>query len=309
VVAALGDRVRFWTTLNEPWCSAFLGYGSGQHAPGRHDAAGAVAAAHHLLLGHGLATEALRAHGAAQVGITLNLYPVIPLDDDPAVRDAARRVDGLHNRLFLDPLLRGAYPADVRQDLSAVTDFGFERPGDAELIAAPLDLLGVNYYTRHVVTTSSLPGSAVVTTLPPEGPWTAMGWGVDAAALLDLLRRVHRDHGEVPLYVTENGAAYHDEIAPDGAVHDPERTAFLAAHVEACAAAIAEGIPLRGYFVWSLLDNFEWAHGYDQRFGIVHVDYATQKRRVKDSGRWYAELLRAHREASMTGARIPEPGY
>jgi beta-glucosidase len=136
-----------------------------------------------------------------------------------------------------------------------------------------------------------------------------MGWSVDAAALRDLLRRVHRDYGEVPLYVTENGAAYLDEVAPDGAVHDPERTAFLAAHVEACAAAIADGVPLRGYFVWSLLDNFEWAHGYDQRFGIVHVDFATQDRRVKDSGRWYAELLRAHREASMTGAPIPEPGY
>jgi beta-glucosidase len=296
--------VRFWTTLNEPWCSAFLGYGSGQHAPGRHDAAGSVAAAHHLMLGHGLAARALRGSGAAQVGITLNLYPVTPLDDDPAVLDAVRRVDGLHNRLFLDPLLRGRYPDDVRQDLAAVTDFGFEQPGDDELIAVPIDLLGLNYYTRHVVTTSSLPGSAGVVTLSPDGPRTGMGWGVDPGALLELLRRVHHDYGDVPLYVTENGAAYDDEVAPDGGVHDPERTAFLAAHVEACAAAVAEGVPLRGYFVWSLLDNFEWAHGYDQRFGIVHVDFATQDRRVKDSGRWYADLLRAHRRAQR-----PEPGY
>jgi beta-glucosidase len=309
VVAALGDRVRFWTTLNEPWCSAFLGYGSGQHAPGRHDAAGSVAAAHHLLLGHGLAAAALRSHGAEQVGITLNLYPVTPLDDDPAVLDAARRVDGLQNRLFLDPLLRGRYPADVRRDLAAVTDFGFVQPGDAELIAAPLDLLGVNYYTRHVVTTSPLPGSATVTTLSPDGPQTTMGWGVDAAALLELLRRVQRDYGDLPIYVTENGAAYDDEVAPDGGVHDPERTAFLAAHVAACAEAVGEGIPLRGYFVWSLLDNFEWAYGYAKRFGIVHVDFATQDRRVKDSGRWFAELLRAHRAASAAGPVPPEPGY
>jgi beta-glucosidase len=148
-----------------------------------------------------------------------------------------------------------------------------------------------------------------VATLSPDGPQTTMGWGVDAAALLELLRRVQRDYGDLPIYVTENGAAYDDEVAPDGGVHDPERTAFLAAHVAACAEAVGEGIPLRGYFVWSLLDNFEWAYGYAKRFGIVHVDFATQDRRVKDSGRWFAELLRAHRAASAAGPVPPEPGY
>ncbi len=292
--AALGDRVRFWTTMNEPWCSAFLGYSGGEHAPGRHEPAASVAAAHHLLLGHGLAVEALRGRGADQVGITLNLYPITPADAHPAVLDAARRVDGLHNRLFLDPVLRGSYPDDVREDLAAVTGFDFERPGDAATIAAPLDLLGVNYYTRLRVSTSALPGAAVVTTLPPEGDSTAMGWGVDADGLAETLRRVTREYGDIPLYVTENGAAYDDEPTDDGDVHDEDRTAYLAGHIEGCAGAIAEGVPLRGYFVWSLLDNFEWAHGYGKRFGIVHVDYATQERRVKASGRWYADFIRAH---------------
>jgi beta-glucosidase len=295
VVGALGDRVRFWTTLNEPWCSAFLGYASGAHAPGRHEPAASVAAAHHLLLGHGLAAQALRAGGAEQVGITLNFTPALPADDHPAVLDAARRVDGLHNRFFLDALVRGRYPDDVRADLAALTDFGFERDGDAATIAAPLDLLGVNYYTRQVVSTSAMPGAAVVETSPPEGRLTEMGWAVDPDGLGDLLRRLHREYGDLPLYVTENGAAFADEVAADDGVHDEERTAYLAAHLGSCAAAIADGVPLRGYFVWSLMDNFEWAHGYSKRFGVVHVDYATQQRRVKDSGRWYADLIRAHR--------------
>ena len=298
VVTALGDRVRFWTTLNEPWCSAFLGYASGAHAPGRHDPAAALAATHHLLLGHGLAAQALRARGAQQVGITLNLHPVRPLTDEPAVLDAARRVDGVQNRLFLDPVLRGGYPDDVRADLAGVTDFGFERPDDAATIAAPVDLLGVNYYTPFVVGTSAHPGAAVAALVPPSGPVTDMGWGVDATGLVEVLQRVQHDYGDVPLYVTENGAAYPDAVSADDAVHDPERTAYLAGHLSACADAIADGVPLRGYFVWSLLDNFEWAFGYSKRFGLVHVDYATQQRRVKDSGRWYADLIRRARPAA-----------
>ena len=290
-VAALGDRVRFWTTLNEPWCSAFLGYASGEHAPGRHDPGAAVAATHHLLLGHGLAVQALRARGAQQVGITLNLHAVRPLTDEPGVLEAARRVDGMQNRLFLDPVLRGHYPDDVRADLDVVSDFGFERPDDAATIAAPIDLLGVNYYTPLVVSTSAHPGAALASFVPPAGPITDMGWGVDASGLGEVLRRVHRDYGDLPLYVTENGAAYPDVVDADGAVHDPDRIAYLAGHLGACADALADGVPLRGYFVWSLLDNFEWAHGYSKRFGIVHVDYATQQRRIKDSGRWFADLI------------------
>jgi beta-glucosidase len=297
VVGALGDRVRFWTTLNEPWCSAFLGYASGDHAPGRHDPAASLAAVHHLLLGHGLAVPALRAGGAEQVGITLNLYPVHPAGDDPAVADAARRIDGLQNRIFLDPLFRGGYPDDVRTDLAGITDFGFERDGDEATIATALDLLGVNYYTPHVVGTSPFPGAAVAGLHAPQGPATAMGWGVHPPGLTEVLTRLHREYPGVPLYVTENGAAYDDEVSPDGAVHDPDRTSYVAGHLDACAAAIDAGVPLRGYFVWSLLDNFEWAHGYSKRFGVVHVDYATQERRVKDSGRWYADFIRRHGEA------------
>jgi len=298
VAEALGDRVRYWTTLNEPWCSSFLGYASGAHAPGRHEHDAAVAAVHHLLLGHGLGVQALRARGAEQIGITLNLAPMTPVDAHPAVADAVRRADGWQNRIFLDPLLRGAYPEDVRADLAGVTDFGFERDGDAATIAAPLDLLGVNYYQTQVVSTSPMPGTNLAALGPTETPLTAMGWGVDPEGLGDLLRRLTSDYGDLPLYVTENGSAYEDEVTPDGSIHDVERTSFLARHLASAQQAIADGVPLKGYFVWSLMDNFEWAHGYSKRFGVVHVDYATQQRRIKDSGRWYADFLRAHRERS-----------
>src|SRR3954447_20240039 len=298
VADALGDRVRYWTTLNEPWCSSFLGYASGAHAPGRHEHDAAVAAVHHLLLGHGLGVQALRARGAEQVGITLNLAPMTPVDDHPAVADAVRRADGWQKRIFLAPLLRGAYPDDVRADLAGVTDFSFEKDGDAATIAAPLDLLGVNYYQTQVVSTSPMPGTNLAALGPSETPLTAMGWGVDPEGLGDLLRRLQRDYGDLPLYLTENGSAYEDEVLPDGSIHDAERTSYLAALLASAQQAIADGVPLKGYFVWSLMDNFEWAHGYSKRFGVVHVDYATQQRRIKDSGRWYADFLRAHRERS-----------
>lgn len=292
---ALSDRIRFWTTLNEPWCSAFLGYASGEHAPGRHDQAASIAAVHHLLLGHGLAVQALRGHGVEQAGLTVNLYPVTPVDDDPAVLDVARRIDGLQNRLFLDPVLKGAYPEDVRADLAPLTDFAFERPGDAETIATPIDVLGVNYYSRHRATVSAMPGVAQGGVAGPHGDPTAMGWEVDPTGLTEILVRIKDDYREIPIYVTENGSAYDDEVV-DGAVHDVERTAYVASHVAACADAIEQGVPLKGYFLWSLLDNFEWAHGYAKRFGMVHVDYATQERTVKDSGRWYADFVRSHRD-------------
>jgi len=298
-VDALGDRVRFWTTLNEPWCAAFLGYAAGEHAPGRYEPAASVAAAHHLLLGHGLAVQALRAYsGDLEVGITLNLHPVRPASDAPAAVDAARRIDGMQNRVFLDPLLRGGYPADVRADLAGVSDFGFEQAGDAATIAQPIDLLGVNYYFPMVATTPAFPGSGTAVLRSPKGPVTAMGWTVDPDGLVAVLRRVRDDYGDVPVYVTENGAAYDDQVGPDGEVEDVERVAYLAGHVDACARAVREGLPLRGYFVWSLLDNFEWSYGTSKRFGIVHVDYATQQRTVKASGRWYADLIARHRHLS-----------
>ncbi|MDV9170100.1 GH1 family beta-glucosidase [Streptomyces sp. W16] len=292
---ALGDRVTHWTTLNEPWCSAFLGYGTGRHAPGRREPAAAVRAAHHLLLGHGLASEALR--DSARVGITLNLTHVTPLSTDPADLDAARRIDGMQNRLFLDPLLRGSYPADVLADLHEVTAFGHVHDGDLKRIGALPDHLGINYYAPMLVAGGTTPaqsayvGSPLVRIADGGRPRTAMGWEIDERGLLDLLLRLKADYPAVPLYITENGAAFDDMVEPDG-VHDTDRISYLDGHLRSCARAIGHGVPLKGYFVWSLLDNFEWSFGYGPRFGIVHVDYETQHRTPKDSARWYAEVIR-----------------
>jgi beta-glucosidase len=304
--AALGDRVRYWTTLNEPWCSAFLGYGSGVHAPGLQDGAAAVRAGHHLMLGHGLAVQALRAaRPEHQFGVTLNLYAVSPQTDSPADADAARRIDGLANRFFLDPILRGEYPADVLGDLRQVSDFGHIRDGDLAVISTPLSLLGINYYSRHVVAAqvsgaepepywrepSCWPGSEQVRFVTRGVPVTDMDWEIDAPGLLETLQRVHREHPDLPLYITENGAAFPDKLV-DGAVDDQDRLAYFDAHLRACQQAIASGVPLRGYFAWSLMDNYEWGWGYTKRFGLVHVDYDSQRRTPKSSARWYAEVIR-----------------
>jgi beta-glucosidase len=305
----LADRVSHWTTLNEPWCSAFLGYGSGVHAPGRREPLAAVQAAHHLMLGHGLAARALSAAGA-EVGITINLYAVSPASPRADDREAARRIDGLQNRFFADPLLRGRYPADVVRDLADVTRFEHVRDGDLQTISAPIDALGINYYSRHVVTgapsangsdghgggagTEGSPwvGSPAVGFVSRGLPVTAMGWEIDAAGLTEVLTRVHRDYPDVPLYVTENGAAFDDRPGPDGSVHDPDRVSYLDGHLRACADAVATGVPLKGYFCWSLFDNFEWSWGYTRRFGLVYVDYPTQARVPKTSARWYSGLIR-----------------
>ncbi|MFI6263996.1 GH1 family beta-glucosidase [Micromonospora sp. NPDC051006] len=313
VAEALGDRVRHWTTLNEPWCSAFLGYGSGVHAPGRTNGAEAVRAGHHLMLGHGLAVQALRAaRPQAEVGVTVNLYPVTPASDAPADRDAARRIDALANRFFLDPLLRGAYPADLLADLREVTDFGHVRDGDLATIASPLDLVGINYYSRHVVAAPVAPASSAssASSAEPGGPaascWpgsedvrfvhrgvpvTDMNWEIDAPGLVETLRRVHEEYTDLPLYVTENGSAFVDEVV-DGRVDDIDRLAYFDAHLRAAHAAIGAGVPLAGYFAWSLMDNFEWAWGYTKRFGMIYVDYDSQNRIPKSSARWYAEVIR-----------------
>lgn len=309
----LGDRVAGWITMNEPWCVALLGYAAGVHAPGRQDDAAAVRATHHSLLAHGLATEALRAQGARNVGIALNLYHVEAASDSEADRDAARRVDGIQNRLFLDPVLRGTYPADVLDDLAAVTDFGHVHDGDLELIGAPIDFLGINYYSLYTVAAGTDGGEldadaeAVGAHGAQRSPWvgsrnvvfrstgrprTAMGWEVASDGLREVLVRVAREYSPPPIYVTENGAAYVDEIQ-DGDVDDTERIAYVGGHLEACAEAIGAGVDLRGYFLWSLLDNFEWSWGYTRRFGIVHVDYASQVRTPKASARWYRQLLAA----------------
>jgi beta-glucosidase len=313
VHSALGDRVRYWTTLNEPWCSAFLGYSSGVHAPGRREPASAVRAAHHLMLGHGLATQAIRsANLANEVGISLNLYAVSPASDSAADLDAARRIDGLGNRLFLDPILLGRYPADVMADLRDVTDVDHVRDGDLRTIAAPLAMLGINYYSRHVVAApdpsspapeywrdqSNWPGSEIVRFVRQGLPRTAMDWEIDPPGLVETLRRVHDEYPELPLYVTENGAAFADQIASDGTVDDPERVSYLDGHLRACHEAVSAGIPLRGYFCWSLLDNYEWAWGYTRRFGLIYVDYPTQRRIPKTSASWYADVIRRNTLAS-----------
>ncbi|MER5641148.1 GH1 family beta-glucosidase [Kitasatospora sp. NPDC002227] len=317
VADALGDRVSTWITLNEPWCSAFLGYGSGVHAPGRADWADSLRAAHHLNLGHGLAVAALRAAlpADAKVGASLNLHAVRPLSGSPADLGAARRIDAVGNRVFTGPMLKGSYPEDLLADTAHLVDWQkLVHDGDLAEIARPVDLLGVNYYTPTVVSArpadhdpaadtsrddghgggaqSPWPGSEGVLFHKAPGDVTAMGWPIDPTGLTDLLLDLHRDHPGLPLLVTENGAAFEDTLTPDGAVHDHERITYLHAHLAALRAAITAGADVRGYFLWSLMDNFEWAYGYAKRFGLYRVDYATQLRTAKDSAHWYAEVIR-----------------
>lgn len=308
---ALGDGITAWITLNEPWCSAFLGYASGVHAPGRRLGTRAAHAAHHLLLGHGLAVDALRAADAsASVGVTLNLYSVRAASESAADRDAARRVDGLANRFFLEPVLTGRYPADVLEDLGEQEWFGARPSGDLAQISRPIDFLGVNYYSRHTVAAPAdegddpdvlglaFPGSEGVRAVDTGAPRTHMGWPVVPEGLVDVLEQAHALAPDLPLMVTENGAAYPDVVGADGQVDDPERTDYLAQHVEACATALERGVPLRGYFAWTLVDNFEWAWGFSRRFGVVHVDYETQRRTLKASGRWLRAFLRGDAAAA-----------
>jgi len=290
VSARLGDRVTHWITHNEPWVASWLGYGSGEHAPGRRSSADALAAAHHLLLSHGRATEVLRTGADTKVGITLDLIPMHPFEDTEADRDAVRKEDGFRNRWFLDPVLRGEYPSDVLERWAAILPAIAD--GDMRTIAARIDFLGVNYYRRHVVRADET-GSPVV--VEPEGvEQTAMGWEVYPEGLLELLVRLHEEYESPPLYVTENGAAF-DDTRSNGTVDDPERTSYIARHVDAMARAIERDVPLAGYFVWSLLDNFEWTRGYSKRFGIVYIDFQTLERVPKASYDWYRDFIAAQR--------------
>ncbi|MEV6950382.1 GH1 family beta-glucosidase [Streptomyces sp. NPDC051183] len=308
VAGALGDRVADWTTFNEPWCAAFLGYASGVHAPGRTDPAAALRAAHHFNLAHGLGVQALRSvlPRSAGVSLTLNLHAVRALTDSAADLDAARRIDALGNRIFLDPVFHGRLPEDLVRDTAGLTDWAFVRDGDLAVAAAPVDWLGVNYYSPTLVAAadpgppaasaagepSPWPGAeGRVRFVPAPGPRTAMDWPVDADGLYELLTRLRDELPGVPVLVTENGAAYEDYADPEGDVHDPQRIAYLHGHLAAVHRAIADGADVRGYFLWSLLDNFEWAYGYSKRFGIVHVDFASQRRTLKDSAHWYADVI------------------
>ncbi|GHD99317.1 GH1 family beta-glucosidase [Streptomyces alanosinicus] len=313
VAEALGDRVEQWITLNEPWCSAFLGYGSGVHAPGRTDPAAALRAAHHLNLGHGLAASALRAVMPArnEIAISLNSAVVRPLSPDPADLAAARRIDDLANGIFHGPLLHGAYPASLLAATASVTDWSYVHDGDTRAMHVPLDALGLNYYTPSLVSAASgstggpradghgasdhspWPGADDVRFHQTPGERTEMGWTIDPTGLYDLVMRYTREAPGLPLYVTENGAAYDDKPDPDGRVHDPERIAYLHGHLSAVRRAITDGADVRGYYLWSLLDNFEWGHGYGKRFGAVYVDYGTLERTPKSSARWYGEAARS----------------
>ena len=299
VVDRLGDRVAGWSTLNEPWCSAFLGYASGVHAPGVQDPRAAIAAVHHLLLGHGLAMPEIRAKAPnTPAGITLNPYPVQAATASEADLDAARRVDGLQNRIFADPVLRGEYPADMLADLAPFGLPELIKDGDLATISAPIDMLGINYYRGYLVSAgdpvegpTNWIGAEDVRFLQTGHPKTEMDWEVQPEGLLEVLVSHNRDYPGVPLYVTENGAAYPDQLTDDGTIRDTDRIAFLDGHLRACHQAIEQGVDLRGYFCWSLLDNLEWAEGYRRRFGLVHVDFQTQKRTPKESARWYANVI------------------
>jgi len=313
---ALGDRVEQWITLNEPWCSAFLGYGSGVHAPGRTDPEASLRAAHHLNLAHGLGTSALRSVMPARnsVALSLNSCPVRPFSpQDPADLAAARKIDDLANGVFHGPILHGAYPESLFAATELITDWSYVLDGDLRAINQPLDALGLNYYTPTLVSAADAPvagprtdGHGVSTHSPwpgaddvvfhqTPGERTEMGWTIDPTGLHELIMRYSREAPGLPLYITENGAAYDDKPDPDGRVHDPERIAYLHGHLSAVRRAITDGADVRGYYLWSLLDNFEWAYGYDKRFGLVHVDYQTQKRTIKGSGRRYADIIAAHR--------------
>jgi beta-glucosidase len=292
VAGELGDLVPLWVTLNEPWCSAFAGHLQGRHAPGLTGLDPALRAAHHLMLGHGLACQALRAgRGGGQVGIALNLTDVAPASADPRDADAAGRLDGHHNRWFLDPLLCGQYPADMLRWYGERADVSFCEVNDTELLAQPLDFLGVNYYEHMRVAANDSEPVHSARRQAATGPVTHAGSAIEPAGLTRVLRRVHDSYRPVPLYVTENGACFNDYADPTGSVNDVERVQYLSAYVGAAAQAIRDGVDLRGYYVWSLLDNFEWAHGYSRRFGLVYVDYRTQERIPKQSAHWYRDFI------------------
>lgn len=291
VVRKLGDRVHDWMTFNEPWVSAFMGHELGIHAPGHQNSAEAYATAHHHLLAHGWVLPVIRRDSpGCRVGIVLNLYPQHAASPSAADIQAARLADAKGNRWFLDPLAGRGYPQDLCEALHLNLDF--VQPGDMAAIAVPGDFLGVNYYTRHIARSEMVPESANErrTVFPNPHP-TTMGWEVYPEGLYELLTRLKAEYPFPAYYITENGAAYPDQVGPDDQVDDPLRVAYLRAHFEQAGRALAEGVPLKGYFVWSLMDNFEWAFGYSQRFGLVYVDYKTQARIPKASARWYSKVV------------------
>lgn len=288
VFRRLGSLIPRFITVNEPWCSTVLGHLTGEHAPGVRDAAAAIAASHHLLLAHGRAVEAFRAENlnASQIGITNVLTKVRPVSSRAEDQDAATRVNDVMNGWFLDPLFRATYPLTLQaMGMSAVV-----RPGDLACISQPIDFLGVNYYRSTIVEANTSDPLLGASLSEPGEARTGMGWGIDAEGLYNVLVELKRDYPATPIYITENGAAYPDQVE-NGQVHDRDRAMYIRQHLEQALRARADGVDVRGYFVWSLLDNFEWAFGFDKRFGIVHVDFETQHRTWKDSAKWYQQVL------------------
>jgi beta-glucosidase len=317
VAGALGDQIGMWITVNEPKQTVHQGYRLGTHAPGKRDDVLAAAATHHVLLGHGLALQALRASlgPAGVLGVTLDPHPYLPLGADAA--DAAAALDAEHNRIYLDPVLRGSYPVgEVRAEMLPPAELIHD--GDLELISAPLDFLGVNYYRPHYIRRGDwtdlrlgespvpeLPG--FVEYLPPELARTPMDWLVDPEGLYGILRRVSAESGGLPLYVTENGCAADDYVNPQGTIDDYERVAYIHGHLDAAWRAIEDGVDLAGYFHWSLMDNFEWAQGYQRRFGLYFVDYGTQTRIPKRSAAFYGQVARSGELPPWEPAVVREP--
>jgi beta-glucosidase len=297
---ALGDRVKHWITHNEPWCASILSHQIGKHAPGLKDWTTALAASHHLLLSHGWSVAELRRCGAPEVGITLNLAPIVPASPSQADYEAYRFRDGSFNRWFLDPVFRGVYPADMlgiyesRGYLKGIEGM-FTNAKDLRTIASSIEFLGVNYYYRGVERSDAISEEENLPRtvhLAPESEWTDMGWEVYPQGMFETLMRVHLEYNPRKMFITENGASYGDGPDASGAVEDERRVRFLRDHLLECKRAIDAGVPLDGYFQWSLLDNFEWDRGYTQRFGMTYVDYATQQRLPKASALWYARTAK-----------------
>ncbi|GCE46106.1 broad-specificity cellobiase [Thermosporothrix hazakensis] len=296
VARRLRDRVNWWITFNEPWCIAYLGHGVGVHAPGLANKQDALNAGHHVLLAHGLVLPRLRAllQPGAKIGFTVDPYPVYAMDESDEARQQAERLDRFRNRWFLDPLFRGCYPDGLFEDLGCVApDI---QPDDMARIAAPLDFLGVNYYSRW--RTSRESNALEALPVPEDAPRTVMGWEIYPQGLLEALRQVQQDYAPPAIVITENGAAFNDIWDGGDLVHDPERVEYMRSHLASIEAAVAEGIPVQGHFAWSLMDNYEWAEGYSKRFGLVYVDYPSQKRIIKQSGLWYANYIEAQQKSA-----------
>ena len=290
----LGDRVKNWTTFNEPFVSALVGYLEGRHAPGHQDIDEMLATAHHILLAHGWSVPVIRANATKpEVGIVLNLNSVHPASRSAADRAAAWRDDGIVNRWYLDPLEGRGYPKDIVEHFGRPMEF--IQDGDLKTIAVPIDYLGVNYYTRGIARSKDLPEieNEPQTLFANPNP-TEMGWEVYPQGLFEILGRIHFDYNFPKLYITENGAAYPDTLNEEGLVIDPLRIAYYQAHLKSVSQAIAMGVPVKGYFAWSFMDNFEWAHGYSKRFGLIYVDFESQKRILKSSAEYYRDVIEAN---------------